>query len=307
MRGLQRENLDNCKFGVDCTLELNKIYNIDCVEGMKQLDSCSIDLVVTSPPYDNLRTYNGFVFDFESVANQLFRVVKDGGCVVWVVGDGTINGGETGTSFKQALRFIEIGFKLHDTMIYQKHNPTPNTGNGIRYQQSFEYMFVLSKGKPKTIHLLTEPRRNECNDRRTSRMIRRQRNIDGEFEEEHLYEIKQIVPKSNIWNYKVGLYNTTSDKIAFKHPAIFPEQLAIDHILSWSDENDIILDPFIGSGTVAKACIVTNRNYIGFEISDEYCSIANERIQNTLAELKNGIKIDSSAKQKDNENMKKLF
>lgn len=288
-------------------MELNKIYNIDCVEGMKQLDSCSIDLVVTSPPYDNLRTYNGFVFDFESVANQLFRVVKDGGCVVWVVGDGTINGGETGTSFKQALRFIEIGFKLHDTMIYQKHNPTPNTGNGIRYQQSFEYMFVLSKGKPKTIHLLTEPRRNECNDRRTSRMIRRQRNIDGEFEEEHLYEIKQIVPKSNIWNYKVGLYNTTSDKIAFKHPAIFPEQLAIDHILSWSDENDIILDPFIGSGTVAKACIVTNRNYIGFEISDEYCSIANERIQNTLAELKNGIKIDSSAKQKDNENMKKLF
>ena len=279
---------------------------MDCVEGMKQLDPESIDLVVTSPPYDSLRTYNGFVFDFESVANQLFRVVKDGGVVVWVVGDGTINGGETGTSFKQALKFIDIGFKLHDTMIYQKHNPTPNTGNGIRYQQSFEYMFVLSKGKPKIVHLLTEPRRNECGDRRTSRMIRRQRNVDGEFEEEHLYEIKQIVPKSNIWNYKVGLYNTTSDKIAFKHPAIFPEQLAVDHILSWSDENDIVLDPFMGSGTVAKACMITGRNYIGFEISEEYCEIAKQRLQNAHAEINLGIR-QSDICNEVASNQKKLF
>lgn len=269
-------------------LELNKIYCTDCVSGMRKLDDCCIDLIVTSPPYDSLRTYNGFNFDESyqiQVINQIFRVLKDGGVAVWVVGDGTVDGSETGTSFKQALRFMDIGFKLHDTMIYQKHNPTPNTGNGIRYQQSFEYMFVFSKGKPKTVHLLQEPRRNECGDRRTVRMIRRQRNVDGEFEEEHKYEIKQVVPRSNIWNYKVGLYNTTCDKVAFKHPAIFPEQLAIDHILSWSDENDIVLDPFMGSGTVAKACIVTNRNYIGFEVSSEYCDIANKR----LIAAKNGI------------------
>ena len=288
-------------------MELNRIYNTDCIEGMKMLDSESIDLVVTSPPYDNLRTYKGFVFDISETIKQLFRVVKDGGVVVWVVGDGTIDGGETGTSFRQALCFIDSGFKLHDTMIYQKHNPTPNTGNGVRYQQSFDYMFVFSKGKPKTIHLLTEPRRNECGDRRTVRMIRRQRNVDGEFEEEHRYEIKQVVPKSNIWNYKVGLYNTTSDKIAFKHPAIFPEQLAIDHILSWSNENDVVLDPFMGSGTTAKSCIVTNRNYIGFEISEEYCKIADERIQNTLAELKSGIKVDLSGKPQNTDSLKKLF
>jgi site-specific DNA-methyltransferase (adenine-specific) len=190
-------------------------------------------------------------------------------------------------------------------MIYQKHNPTPNTGNGVRYQQCFEYMFVVSKGKPKTVNLLTEPRRNACNDRRTERMIRRQRNVDGEFEEEHRYVIKDIVPRQNIWNYKVGLHNTTSDKIAFKHPAIFPEQLAIDHILSWSNENDIVLDVFMGSGTTAKSAILTNRRYIGFEISEEYCNIANERVNNALVMLNSGQIISEEKKTEKNKN--KLF
>lgn len=289
-------------------LEINKIYCKDCVDGMHELDSGCVDLIVTSPPYDSLRSYNGFNFDESiqiQIINQMFRVLKDGGVAVWVVGDGTIGGSETGTSFKQALKFIDIGFKLHDTMIYQKHNPTPNTGNGVRYQQSFEYMFVFSKGKPKTVHLLTEPRRNECGDRRTVRMIRRQRNVDGEFEAERRYEIKQIVPRSNIWNYKVGLHNTTSDKIAFKHPAIFPEQLAVDHILSWSNENDLVLDPFIGSGTVAKACILTNRKYIGFEISGEYCKIAEERLSNIECEI-HGFHVKSS-EETNIKNQKKLF
>lgn len=288
-------------------LKQNKIYCIDCVDGMRELDDCCVDLIVTSPPYDSLRTYKGFNFDESEqiqVINQMFRVLKDGGVAVWVVGDGTVDGSETGTSFKQALKFMDIGFRLHDTMIYQKHNPTPNTGNGVRYQQSFEYMFVFSKGKPKTVNLITEPRRNECGDRRTVRMIRRQRNVDGDFEEEHKYEIKQVVPKSNIWNYKVGLYNTTSDKIAFKHPAIFPEQLAIDHILSWSNENDLVLDPFIGSGTVAKACVLTNRNYIGFDVSEEYCEIANKRVE--LAKMESlGVKINTLKQVNDGTN--KLF
>jgi site-specific DNA-methyltransferase (adenine-specific) len=272
---------------------------MNCLDGLKELDNNSIQLVVTSPPYDNLRTYKGYSFPFKEIVNELYRVTDEGGVSVWVVGDGTVNGGETGTSFRQALYFMEVGFILHDTMIYQKHNPTPNTGNGVRYQQSFEYMFIFSKGKPKTIHLLTEPRRNECKDKRSFRMIRRQRNVDGEFEQEHLYVIRQVVPKSNIWNYKVGLYNTTSDKIAFKHPAIFPEQLAIDHILSWSNEGDLVLDPFMGSGTVAKACIITKRNYIGFEISEEFCKIANERIISTSLELNNGVRINEHTEMND--------
>ena len=278
---------------------------MNCLDGLKLLDDNSVQLVITSPPYDGLRTYKGYCFPFEDIVIELYRVIKNGGIVVWVVNDGTVDGGETGTSFRQALYFMQIGFTLHDTMIYQKHNPTPNTGNGVRYQQSFDYMFVFSKGKPKTVHLLTEPRRNECNDKRTFRMIRRQRNVEGEFEEEHPYIIKQEVPKSNIWNYKVGLYNSTSDKIAFKHPAIFPEQLAIDHILSWSNENDLVLDIFMGSGTTAKACIITNRNYIGFEISKEFCDIANERISITLMEVNNGVRIDNH--KAINDKSKKLF
>lgn len=286
-------------------LDINKVYNMNCLDGLKLLDDNSVQLVVTSPPYDGLRTYKGYCFPFEDIVVELYRVIDNGGIVVWVVSDGTVDGGETGTSFRQALYFMQTGFTLHDTMIYQKHNPTPNTGNGVRYQQSFDYMFVFSKGKPKTVNLLTEPRRNECNDKRTFRMIRRQRNVDGEFEEEHPYIIKQEVPKSNIWNYKVGLYNSTSDKIAFKHPAIFPEQLAIDHIISWSNENDLVLDIFMGSGTTAKACIITNRNYIGFEISKEFCDIANERISTTLMEVNNGVRIDNH--KVINDKSKKLF
>lgn len=288
-------------------LELNKIYNMNCLDGLKQLDANSIDLVVTSPPYDELRTYNGYSFPFEDIVKELYRVIKVGSVVVWVVSDGTVDGGETGTSFRQALYFQQIGFNIHDTMIYQKHNPTPNTGNGIRYQQCFDYMFVFSKGKPKTVNLLTEPRRNSCGDKRTERMIRRQRNVEGEFEEEHRYVIKDIVPRQNIWNYKVGLYNTTSDKIAFKHPAIFPEQLAIDHILSWSNEGDTVLDIFMGSGTVAKASMLTNRNYLGFEISEEYCKIAKERIANTAVLLNTGQTVINTVNENNSKKTNKLF
>ena len=271
----------NTGVNIDDMIQQDNVYNMDCLEGMRQMQDESVDLTVTSPPYDGLRTYNGYCFDFENIAKELYRVTKQGGVVVWVVVDGTIDGGETGTSFRQALYFMQIGFRLHDTMIYQKHNPTPNTGNGKRYQQSFEYMFVFSKGDPKTISLILEPRRNECNDRRTQRIIRRQRNVDGEFEEPHLYIIKQEVPKSNIWNYKVGLYNTTSDKVAFKHPAIFPEALARDHIVSWSKEGDTVLDIFSGSGTTLKVARALGRHYIGFEISAEYCDIIRQRLEQT--------------------------
>jgi site-specific DNA-methyltransferase (adenine-specific) len=287
-------------------IEINKIYNMDCLVGLKLLDTESIDLVITSPPYDNLRDYNGYSFSFELIAQELYRVIKQGGIIVWVVGDATVDGGETLTSFKQALYFQSIGFKIHDVMIYEKHNPVPNTGNGVRYQQCFEYMFIISKGKPKTVNLIKEPRKNSCNDKRTERIMHRQRNSDGRFGKKHRYVFNDIVTRKNIWTYKVGLYNSTSDKIAFNHPAIFPEQLCIDHILSWSNEGELVLDIFMGSGTTAKASILTNRNYIGFEISKEYCNIADKRINETQFMLKSG----NYAKYKDEIkkcNNKKLF
>jgi len=193
-----------------------------------------------------------------------------------VVGDATIKGSETGTSFKQALYFMEIGFNLHDTMIYHKDNPPPVGGNN-RYYQGFEYMFVFSKGKPKTFNPLARKRRNKWNDNRTVRYRGVTRNQDGEFVKKEI-KVKKIVKLNNVWKYMVGGGISTSDKEAFKHPAIFPEQLANDHILSWSNPNDIVLDPMCGSGTTCKMAKINNRQFIGIDISPEYCKIAKERL-----------------------------
>jgi len=250
---------------------------MDCVEGMKLLPNECIDLTVTSPPYDNLRIYNGNIkqwsFEkFQAIAKELYRVTKQGGVVVWVVGDATVKGSETGTSFRQALHFKEIGFNLHDTMIYHKNNPTPMKGN--RYQQSFEYMFILSKGKVDTFHPLTTLKKYMEN--RKNKQYNKKVNGEQTVREYKATSTERTI--KNIWTYNVGLHHTSSDREAFKHPAIFPEQLAEDHILTWSNERDIVLDPFMGSGTTAKMALLNNRNYIGFEISKEYCEIANERI-----------------------------
>lgn len=257
---------------------LNKIHNMDCVEGMRMLPDESVDLTVTSPPYDNLRRYHGFSWDFEATARELYRVTKPGGVVVWVAGDATIKGSETGTSFRQALYFMEIGFRLHDTMIYAKNNPIPQNHN--RYEQSFEYMFVFSKGKPKAFHPIMEPTKNagkalQWGNRKTvmdANQCRRDRGND-------VLVVKSQKPKTNIFFYNIGGGKTG-------HPAVFPEQLAADHILSWSNPGDIVLDPFIGSGTTAKMAILNSRNFIGFDSSAEYCEIANKRAEDALRQLK---------------------
>jgi len=251
-------------------LGLDNFYIADSVEFMKnKVADNFFDLTVTSPPYDDLRNYNGFKFDYKTMLNELYRVTKIGGVVVWVVGDKIHKGSESGTSFKQALYAMEIGFNLHDTMIYEKHNPMPNAGT--RYQQSFEYMFIFSKGKPKTTNIALRERLNKANDKRTYRKKSFSRDQDGEFTKSD-YHIKDYVPKGNVWKYLVGLYHTSSDKVAFKHPAIFPEELAQDHILSWSNENDIVFDPMCGSGTVAKMAYLNNRRYICVDMSVEYIS-----------------------------------
>ena len=255
------------------TLELNKTHCMDCLEGLKLLNDNSIDLTVTSPPYDDLRKYNGYSFDFENIAKELYRVTKDGGVVVWVVGDKTKNGSESGTSFKQALYFKEIGFNLHDTMIYSSDKP-PLSHN--RYEQKFEYMFIFSKGKPKTWNPIME----ECKYAGSSKKARTFRHTGEELEETHNKgEVKSHKIKGNIWFYPTGYQKSSKDKIAFKHPAIFPEQLANDHIISWSNEGDIVMDIFSGSGTTHKMALLNNRNFIGFEMSQEYIDIENERIK----------------------------
>jgi len=260
-------------------LELNKIYCMDCLEGMKLLPNECIDLTVTSPPYDNLRAYNGFTWDFEGVARELYRVTKQGGVVVWIVGDATIKGSETGTSFKQALYFKEIGFNLHDTMIYLKNGFSFPESN--RYPNVFEYMFVFSKNKPKTFN----PIKDRLNKNRGKKLAGTDRQKDGSLKPASGVGkvLGDFGVRFNVWKYQVGKCKSTSDEIAYKHPAIFPEQLAQDHIISWSNENDTVLDCFMGSGTTGKMAKLLNRNFIGIEISEEYFEIAKKRIESVTA------------------------
>ena len=252
---------------------MNKIIQGDCLEVMKTLENNSIDLTVTSPPYDNLRTYNGYTFDFEGIAKELYRVTKQGGVVVWVVGDATIKGSETGTSFKQALYFKEIGFNLHDTMIYKKDGVT--FPDKTRYYQCFEYMFIFTKGKIKTFNPICD-RENKYKGEYSGKGYR-QRN--GEVKVGKRKIVKDFGFRFNVWDISSGYMKTTKDKIAYEHPAQFPEKLAEDHILSWSNEGDIVLDPFAGSGTTLKMAKKNNRNYIGIEISAEYIKIIEARLR----------------------------
>ena len=249
-------------------MEINKIYNENCLDTMAMMPDDFVDLTVTSPPYDNLRTYNGYSFDFETVAKELFRVTKKGGVVVWVVGDATIKGSETGTSFRQALFFKEIGFNLHDTMIYSKGGQGA-TGSNLSYWQDFEYMFVFSKGNIKTFNPI-EDRKNKTVPRQKEES-QGHRHKTGEVKSKRIINRKEYGKRFNIWQF-----HESGTRI--NHPAVFPEKLSNDHIISWSNEGDLVYDPFTGSGTTAKMSIINKRNWIGSEISKEYCEIARKRL-----------------------------
>lgn len=258
------------------------LINDDCINAMNRMESGSIDLTVTSPPYDNLRTYkDGFEWGehiWKPVIEQIYRITKDGGVVVWVVGDSTIKGSETGTSFRQALYAKECGFNLHDTMIYEKDSCCfPETN---RYYPYFEYMFVWSKGKPNTCNQIAD----KPNLRAGEKVTGTQREVCGATKQISAVKnntgrkVKQFGVRGNVWRYAVGKWKVTKDAIAYRHPAIFPENLVRDHIISWSNEGDTVLDPFMGSGTTGKMALLHGRDFIGIEKAKEYYDIAQKRI-----------------------------
>lgn len=265
-------------------IELNKIYCENNLETMAKMPDDFIDLVVTSPPYDNLRDYNGFSFEFEKVAMELFRVIKTGGVLVWIVSDSTVNGSETVTSAEQKLYFKSIGFNIHDTMIYEKNGAS--LPDATRYLQCFEYMFIFSKGKPKTINKIKD-RKNRFIERWGKGRVVREK--DGSLSPRGNYRADEYGFRFNIWRFNTGAGYSTKDELAFKHPAIFPEKLAADHIYSWSNKGDLVYDPFMGSGTVAKMAHIQERNWIGSEISQEYVDIANKRIEPYLKQTRMAI------------------
>lgn len=241
----------------------------DCLELMKGISDGSIDLVITSPPYDDLRDYNSKI-DFEKVAMELYRIIKDGGVVVWNVNDKIKNGTKSLSSFKQVLIFNEVGFNVNDVMIWKKTNPMPQVKQP-RYNQCFEYMFIFSKGKPKTFNpIMIDCKSANKEYKSTCKKITKGR--ERTYKE---FIINKQKIDNNIWEFAVSQNKT-------KHPAVFPIELPLRHIQSWSNEGDIVLDPFMGSGTTGVACKELNRNFIGIELDEKYFNIAKERINNTV-------------------------
>ncbi len=255
----------------------NRLIVGDCVEALARFPEDCIDLTVTSPPYDKLRNYEGYDFDGERVAHALLEVTKPGGVVVWVVGE-HINGGRSMSSFEQALIFRDVGFTVHDVMIYQKKN-TPFTRSNA-YTNAWEFMFVFSKGgPPKTFHPLKVP-----TVRSGEELLTHNKLPDG-INKKKMGRLNEEKTRTNIWPYAVGLGGTTRDKVAFQHPAVFPEKLAADHILSWSNPGDLVLDPMCGSGTTCKMAMLNNRQYVGIDISDTYIGICKERLATAQSQL----------------------
>lgn len=263
----------------DLSAYTNQIINARAEEFLKELPSDCVDLVITSPPYDDLRDYDGAVtWDFEvfkKIAGELYRVVKPGGIVVWVIGDKTVAGNKTLTSFKQGLYFQEVGFNMYDNIIYEKAGSGPPHPN--RYFNSYEFMFVLSKGRPKTVNLLKDKKNKWAGQSTYGDVTRREK--DGTLTNKGKKVINEFGVRTNIWSYANGKGFSTKDKIAYEHPAIFPEKLAADHILSWSNPGDLVLDPFGGSGTTAKMAAKLGRDWILIEAVEEYCEIAKKRIE----------------------------
>jgi len=253
---------------------LNKIVVGDCIQVMQSYEDDSVDLAITSPPYDNLRSYNGYSFHVEEIAKELYRTIKKGGIVVWVTSDATINGSETGSSFRHVLHFMEVGFNLHDTMIFKKRNPIPQIYRK-RYTNEFEYMFILSKGTVKTHNpimvdtLHAGLQLNGTTYKNYSKTTQKRGKLAKPVKDKKI--------KGNVWEYVVG--KNKEDLEAKEHPAPFPYQLACDHIISWTNKNDIVLDPMCGSGTACVAAKKLGRNYIGIDISKEYCQVAKNRIE----------------------------
>ena len=248
-----------------------QLHNQDCVEWMATQPDHSIDCVLTSPPYDNLRNYNGYSFDFETTAKQLYRILKPGGVIVWNVADATVKGSETGTSMRQALFFIDQGFLLHDTMIYVKRNPMPTTRRTQRYHQAWEYLFVFSKGKPAVFNPIL------VDAKYSGQANMKYRGKDGKLEYKKTPRNAQTQVR-NVFEYTIGGGHTTKNRNLSGHPALMPEQLALDMLSTWCSPGLTVYDPFAGAGTTLWAAKQLNIDSIGTEVNKDYCALIHQRM-----------------------------
>ena len=247
------------------------IYNEDCRDTMRRMkeEGIKVDLVVCSCPYDDLRFYShssSWNFEiFKEIAQLLYDITADGGVVCWNVSDATHDGGRTGTSFRQALYFMECGFKLYDNIIWEKNKCAfPASRKGKRYTNIYENIFVFTKGKIKTANLICDKPNKYYGC--TNWGANTSYNKEGELiKTNDIKPVPEFSPRTNVWKINVG-FNVNEGK----HPAVFPYQLPNDCILTWSNEYDLVFDPFTGSGTTAAAAYRNHRRFIGSEIDKTY-------------------------------------
>ena len=264
-----------------------ELVNGDCAAVLPGLPPA--DLILTSPPYDGMREYGGYsdAFDFDAVAAACVANLAPGGLLVWVVADQIVDGGDSGTSFRQALSFMGLGLTLHQPMIYQRWSLS-----GMRkkaYYKDFEYMFVFSKGKLKTANILEDKRNLATGGRKASKMSGLGRS--GDNQNSYLGLTGGIVPeygrRGSVWYYNAGKYagNLKGDldyQTLAEHPAIFPQRLARNHILSWTNPGDLVIDPMVGSGTTLRAAADFGRRAVGIEINPEYCDLIRQRLAQSV-------------------------
>jgi DNA modification methylase len=250
----------------------HKIYQCNTLDYMATLEDNSIKFVLTSPPYDNLRLYQGYSFDFERVAQELVRCLEPGGVIIWNVADATIKGSETGSSLRQALYFMDLGLRLHDTMIYHKRNPMPASKSSKRYHQAWEYIYCFSNGTPETFNpIMVKAKYGHVK----ANMKHRGTNGEIKYTQTPRNEYTKV---NNVFSYSIGGGHSTTDREAHGHPALMPEKLAQDQILTWTNPGDTVFDPFTGAGTTGKMAVTNGRAFVGTEISKEYCDLAHLRI-----------------------------
>lgn len=256
--------------------KLNEVYCGDCVKLMKLLPDSTIDLVVTSPPYDKIRDYNGSIhFDLHKTGQEIFRVLKSGGIAVMVIQDQTKNFGKSLTSFKTIIDWCDnIGFKLFETIIYRK-----NGSEGVwwtkRFRVDHEYMPIFLKGK-KPQYFNKEPLKIPSKHGGKVMTGSGSRKTNGETQKTVTRAINFKKCRGTIWNY---LMAGDKNPLKRKHPAVFPDKIPYDFIQCFCPEEGIVLDPFAGSGSTLVMAKKLRRSFIGFDIVPEYCELARERLK----------------------------
>lgn len=255
---------------------MNRLHLGDCVAGMRTLPDGCIPLTVTSPPYDNLREYGGHTFDFGAVARELWRVTAPGGVLVWFTQDQTVGGGQTGTGCRQQLFLQDIGFRVYERIVMDRINPLPRTRH---YSGVLEIAVVLSKGRPRSVNLLCDKPNRQAGAVYPTFCRSRSGRVDGRAKPIPRYGVRGVV-----WRYTVGGPHSTADLGDYAHPSVMPEAMAEDHIRSWSRPGDVVLDPFLGSGTTAKIALLNDRRYLGYEVHEPYFGIAHRRLADAREE-----------------------